>query len=386
MLPADLLTAFDARQIPALARAISMVENGRPGAEDLLSALHARVGRAHRIGITGPPGSGKSTLGERLVQHYRKRGRSVAVVAVDPTSPFTGGALLGDRIRMESVSLDPDVYIRSMATRGELGGLAQATREVCDVLDAFGFERIMIETVGVGQSELMIAATADTSVVVLVPESGDGVQVLKAGVMEIADIYAINKADRPGAERLRNEIEVMLGIRQGNAYRHVAPHHHPAATSLPGGPADRRTGERVERNTPKAGDGPAPSSPDNRHRSAGPPVRRAEAEGDDTWEPPALLLAALHDQGVGDLIDAIERHAEHASRTGELERRRRERLARHTRALVDRAVRQLVWDRGGGERVLLAGLERVTAGTQSPYDLAHEILASVRKEMGNGDA
>ncbi|MDH4349661.1 MAG: methylmalonyl Co-A mutase-associated GTPase MeaB, partial [Gemmatimonadota bacterium] len=211
MTTAELLAALAERRVPALARAISVIENRRPGADELLSAVHTQIGQAHRIGITGPPGAGKSTLTERLVQHYRDRGRSVAVVAVDPTSPFTGGALLGDRIRMESVSLDPNVYIRSMATRGEIGGLATTTREVCDVLDAFGFERIIIETVGVGQSELTIAATADTAVLVLVPESGDGVQVLKAGVMEIADIYAINKADRPGAERLRNEIEVMLG-------------------------------------------------------------------------------------------------------------------------------------------------------------------------------
>ncbi len=369
MSTAELLAAFDARRVPALARAISMVENGRPGVEDLLSALHTRVGRAHRVGITGPPGSGKSTLTEHVVRHYRQRGRSVAVVAVDPTSPFTGGALLGDRIRMESVALDPDVFIRSMATRGEMGGLATATREVCDVLDAFGFERILIETVGVGQSELTIAATADTSVLLLVPESGDGVQVLKAGVMEIADIYAINKADRPGADRLRNEIEVMLGIRRGNAFRHVAPHHHPAAAPIPGGPGgpDRRGGRDEGSNAARRPGG-------------------KEGSGGEAWEPPALLLAAVHDQGVAELVDAVERHAEHVARTGELERRRRERLAQLTREVVERTVRQLVWDRGGGEGVLRAGLERVTSGTVSPYDLADEILASVRKEIGNGNA
>ncbi len=204
-------------EIPTLARAISLVENGRDGYERLLSALHPLVGRAHRVGITGPPGAGKSTLIERLVQTYRERDVTVAVVAVDPTSPFSGGALLGDRIRMDSLTLDPGVYIRSMASRGAYGGLATTTREVCDVLDAFGFERIIIETVGVGQSELAIVGSADTTALVLVPESGDGVQVLKAGVMEIADLYLVNKADRPGADRLVQEVEVMRGLRRGNA-------------------------------------------------------------------------------------------------------------------------------------------------------------------------
>jgi LAO/AO transport system kinase len=236
-----------------------------------------------------------------------------------------------------------------MATRGELGGLATTTREVCDVLDAFGFERIIIETVGVGQSELTIAATADTAVLVLVPESGDGVQVLKAGVMEIADIYAINKADRPGAERLRNEIEVMLGIRRGNAFRHVAAHHRPTA-----GPVDRSAGQ--------------------------------DAAGDGGWEPPALLVAAVKDQGVAELVEAIERHAAALAGTGELERRRQARMARHTREVVDRALRHLVWEDGHGEEVLQQGLERLAAGTASPYELAQEILARVKKEMGNGHA
>jgi len=349
MTTAELLRALDQRQMPALARAISLVENRRPGADELLAALHGRIGRAHRVGITGPPGAGKSTLTERLVQHYRRRDRSVAVVAVDPTSPFTGGALLGDRIRMESVSMDPGVYIRSMATRGEIGGLATATREVSDVLDAFGFDRVIIETVGVGQSELTIAATADSAVLVLVPESGDGVQVLKAGVMEIADIYAINKADRPGAERLRNEIEVMLGIRQGNAYRHVGAHHAPR-------PSGAAAGGR----------------------------RQADAGGG--WEPPVLLLAALNDSGVAELVDAIERHAADLAASGELERRRQARMMRHTREVVDRALRRIVWEEAEGETTLQRGLERLAAGTASPYDLAREILAGLRKEMGNGHA
>lgn len=346
MAMSELLAGIEARRIPALARAISLVENRRDGFESLLSAIHGRLGRAHRIGLTGPPGAGKSTLTDRIIHVYRNRALSVAVVAVDPTSPFSGGALLGDRIRMESVTLDPEVYIRSMATRGQLGGVATTTREVCDVLDAFGFDRILIETVGVGQSELTIAGAADTAVLVLTPESGDGVQVLKAGVMEIADVFAINKADRPGADRLRQEIEVMLGIRKGNAYRHVTPHHRPG----PGG----STTERPHHPAPRA------------------------------WEPPALAVSALRNQAVDELVDAVEAHASHLAASGELAERRQERLARHTREVVDRALRYLVWEEGDGEARLQDGLTRMAGGTVSPYELAQDIVAHVREEHANG--
>src|SRR5258705_12845943 len=220
-----LLADFASGKKAALARAISIVENHRPGFEQLLATWHPMVGRARRIGVTGPRGAGKSTLTSSLTRHLRAQGHTVGIIAVDPTSPFTGGALLGDRIRMEEVALDPGVYIRSLATRGSLGGLSAATRETADVLDAFGVDRILIETVGVGQSELDVARTADTSLVVLVPESGDSIQTLKAGVMEIADVFTVNKADRPGADRLRNEIEIMLGMRAGATMRNVPAHH-----------------------------------------------------------------------------------------------------------------------------------------------------------------
>src|SRR5688500_7014904 len=193
-----LLADFDAGKPAALARVVSIVENHRDGFEQILSSLHSRTGRARRIGLTGPPGAGKSTITALLVKTYRDAGLKVGVIAVVPTSPFTGGALLGDRVRMESVALDAGVFICPMATRGSVGGLAAAPREVADVLDAFCFDRLLTEPVGVGQSELDVARTADSTLLVLVPEPGDSIQTLKAGVMESADVFVVNKADRPG--------------------------------------------------------------------------------------------------------------------------------------------------------------------------------------------
>lgn len=207
------LTAFLAGDRRAAARLITLVENGGPSAEALLEAIYPRLRGVHRLGITGPPGVGKSTLVDVLVRHHRAHDRSVGVVAVDPTSPFTGGAVLGDRVRMNDLASDPGVFIRSMATRGSLGGLARTTKEVADVLEAFGLEALIIETVGVGQTEMEIASTADTTVVVLSPESGDAIQAMKAGLMEAADVLVVNKSDRPAASQMVRTLEADLHMR-----------------------------------------------------------------------------------------------------------------------------------------------------------------------------
>jgi len=264
----------------ALARTISLVEDGGADAPELLAALYPHTGRAHVIGITGAPGTGKSTLVNALARSYRQQGRTVGIIAVDPTSPFSGGALLGDRVRMRDLAGDPGIFIRSMATRGNLGGLAHATADVITVLDAAGFENILVETVGVGQAEVDIASAAHTTVVVEAPGLGDEVQAIKAGVLEIADIFAVNKADREGADHTVMALQMMQGLAP-------APAGHHGAT----GGAGR-----------------------SHHVEPG-------AQPDGGWLPPIMKTVAVRGEGVETLRDWIEKHASHLRETGGLTQR-----------------------------------------------------------------
>ena len=336
-----LLNDFDAAKPAALARAISIVENERNGADDLLARLHTRVGRARRIGMTGPPGAGKSTTTTQLATLYRAAGLRVGIVAVDPTSPFTGGALLGDRIRMESVALDPGIYIRSLATRGSLGGLSAATRAVADVLDAFGFDRIIIETVGVGQSELEVARAVDSNIVILVPESGDSIQTLKAGLMEIADLFVVNKGDRPGADRVKTDLELMLGMRSGETMKNVPAHHGVDLNVM--NPA------RVAREA-------------------------AAREQTESWVPPVLKTVASKGEGIADLVTALDRHWRYLETSGALRVRRRQRLREQVLQIAESRLRRRVWN----DPQLVAYLDQTIGalenGDVSPFRVADAVL------------
>ena len=335
------LGEFNAGKTAALARVVSIVENHRDDFEEILGDLHPRVGRARRVGLTGPPGAGKSSITALLVKRYRDAGLKVGVIAVDPTSPFTGGALLGDRVRMENVALDTGVFIRSMATRGSLGGLAAATREVADVFDAFGFDRIVIETVGVGQSELDVARTADSTVLILVPESGDAIQTLKAGIMEAADIFVINKSDRPGADRLRNDVELMLGLRKGVSFEKVPAHH----------------GVDLKKFNP---------------------ARMArEAAADPTakvWTPPVLRAVATKEEGIDELVAALDRHFAYLEESGQLHARRRERMRERVMDVVEQKVRGRLWKDTGTMSWLEQQLPSVEEGRSTPFSVADQLL------------
>jgi LAO/AO transport system kinase len=387
----SLLAQFDEGKKAALARAVSIVENRRTGADELLAALHPRLGTARRIGITGPPGAGKSTLTTELAAAYRAAGLTVGIVAVDPTSPFTGGALLGDRIRMEAIALDPGIFIRSMATRGSLGGLASSTRDVSDVLDAYGLDRVIIETVGVGQTELDVSRVADTTVVVLVPESGDSIQTLKAGLMEIADIFVVNKSDRPGSDRLRNELELMLGMRGGSSLKNIPAHHGIDLTNLhhersaaldherSEGSVVGRTltkAEKLAMNVERKRDEEVAATEGRRYVNPARAAREAaKSNSAESWTPPVLRTVGVKKEGIDEMVSALDRHAHYLMEGGLLAERRRKRLKERVVEIVERTVHNRLWSDASTAQWLDGRIPALESGSTNPFAVAHELVA-----------
>ncbi|MED7954366.1 methylmalonyl Co-A mutase-associated GTPase MeaB [Streptomyces sp. BE303] len=298
----------------AVARLISLVENAAPELREVMAALAPYAGRAYTVGLTGSPGVGKSTSTSALVSAYRRLGKRVGVLAVDPSSPFSGGALLGDRVRMQDHATDPEVFIRSMATRGHLGGLSWTAPQALRVLDAAGCDVILVETVGVGQSEVEIAAQADTTVVLLAPGMGDGIQAAKAGILEIGDLFVVNKADRDGADATARELNHMLGL---------------------GGPRE---------------------------------------PGD--WRPPIVKTVAARGEGVDEVVEALEKHRAWLDEHGELAVRRRRRAADEIEAIALAALRARIGDLRG-DRHLTTLAERVVAGELDPYGAADRLVAGL---------
>ena len=298
----------------AIARAITAVENEYDNAVEIMQSLYPHTGKGYIIGITGPPGAGKSTLTDKLTKEYRRRGKTVGIIAVDPSSPFSGGAILGDRIRMNELTMDDGVFIRSMATRGSLGGMSRKTAEVVKILDAAGKDIVIVETVGVGQSEVDIVKTADTTLVVLIPGMGDDIQAIKAGILEIGDVFAINKADREGVERLNLEIEMMLDLDQA----------------------------------------------------------------ENTWRPKIMRTVASQNEGVVELVDAIEEHSAYLIQSGVIQRRRFERTRTEIMAMLDEAIKVYLMKKVEGSKFekLLA---EVNQRKNDPYTAVKAILAEVLK-------
>jgi len=299
----------------ALARMVTLIENESPQAHLFLAELHQHAGRAHIIGVTGAPGAGKSTLVTRLVRELRRRERRVGVVAVDPTSPFTGGAILGDRIRMMELAGDPNVFIRSMASRGSLGGLSSSTRDVVRAMDAAGYDPIIIETVGTGQAEVEVMRAAQTVLVVTAPGMGDEVQAIKAGILEIADIFVVSKADKPGADQTVAELAMLLSLD---------------------------------------------------------PNRRLHDKTKPYWRIPVLKTSAIKDQGITQLVDAIQQHRQYLEESGMLANRAQRQVRSEVESLVLHAVLNALRDELTEDEWLMV-LEDITTRQRNPYNVANEL-------------
>ncbi|QWC19574.1 methylmalonyl Co-A mutase-associated GTPase MeaB [Halorubrum sp. 2020YC2] len=345
----------------ALARVITKIENRTPGYRAIVSALHEHTGGADVIGVTGSPGAGKSTLVDKLAAAYRDRGDTVGVIAVDPSSPYTGGAVLGDRIRMGSNVGDMDVFFRSMSARGQLGGLSTATADAVKALDAFGKDVVVLETVGAGQNEVDVVRTADTVAVLVQPGSGDDVQTLKAGILEIGDVFVVNKADMDGAQRTVAELEEMVHRREGGTTGRGAGHHGAASMA----------------STEGAGSGGSHRDADRSTDSASGESDATDADSADSWTPDVLETVANTGEGVAALIEAFDAHASHLRESGEIEVTERRRYAEEIRTLVRADVGALataeIERRGGIDRLA----ERVRDRETDPYAVAEAIVGPI---------
>jgi LAO/AO transport system kinase len=319
----------------AISRQISGIENDRSEARQILAELYPHTGQAYLVGITGPPGTGKSTLVNELAKAYRRQGQTVAVISVDPTSPFSGGAILGDRIRMVDLAGDPGVFVRSMATRGSLGGLARATADAAKIFDAAGFEMILIETVGVGQAEVEIASLAHSVIVVEAPGMGDEIQAIKAGVLEIADVFVVNKADREGVNRTVAALQMMLDLTYNTLPRSVL--HHGQLMEVAGNPADN------------------------------------QPEAQNAWRPPICQTVATEGIGINEVIQALAEHRTHQIANGLLAQREHERLVFEIQQLLKERLLTDLLERVPAEQIKQT-VEQVAERQLDPYAAVERLL------------
>jgi LAO/AO transport system ATPase len=364
---AELVTALLDGQHRALARAISKIEDREPGYRDLVSRLYEYTGTATTIGVTGSPGAGKSTLVDKLAATYRDRGETVGVIAVDPSSPYTGGAVLGDRIRMGSNVGDMDVFFRSMSARGQLGGLATATADAIRALDAFGKDRIIIETVGAGQNEIDVVRAADTVAVLVQPGSGDDVQTLKAGILEIGDLFIVNKADMDGANRTTTQLEEMIHLDDNSSAQLTTGHHG--------------SGTTAHATQPSSGDG----DHDGGEAGAADDDSATDEAATESWTPAVVETVAIDGTGVEELLDAADGHRAYLEASGTLQQKRRRRHAEEIRRLLQDDVGNLLEDeleRRGGVDALA---EQVANRETDPYTAADQLLAPLEGYLEQRD-